>query len=297
MRLEEAVGIDLRPAFLLVDPVGVVIRHDDHDQVRALRRQVHVAGFDQALLDVLKAVASVKRALMSSFANSRRARCSPRAPCRSVRRRRLTTRSSSRRAANMSITVMPGFTPANAMTSAGLSRASRSRSASVRSGFATADSMASSAASGGNDGQRQGEQGAEQQCFHGVLLGRALCERRRADAELHPSRRLLILANTSPFPGGSHAHDFHDSSRSTLLLAASRYHFRGGRRLDALRRHAAHADARAAVSGRPGARPVQRRRAHWSKKPMGSRLTRRNRPTNASSRRCVRRPSRHTATR
>src|SRR5512139_434177 len=75
---------------------------------------------------------------------------------------------------------MPGFTPAKASTSAGLSRASRSRSSAVRSGLAMALSMAGSAASAGADqaGTRMASSELSSILFMGVSLARIMRIRR-----------------------------------------------------------------------------------------------------------------------
>src|SRR6185503_10709575 len=78
----------------------------------------------------------------------------------------------------MSATTMPGFTPANAMTSAGLSRGSRSRSAAVRSGLATDFSIGVGSAA--NTGSEISSRQLRSDVFMGFLLCRRLCEQRVA---------------------------------------------------------------------------------------------------------------------
>src|SRR6188768_1803853 len=73
----------------------------------------------------------------------------------------------------MSMTVMPGLTPANARTSAGFSRTSRSRSLSVRAGSAMAASIGVAAMV--NVGAARVRRAAISTVFMGFSLG-ALCE-------------------------------------------------------------------------------------------------------------------------
>ena len=180
----------------------------------------------------------------------------------------------------MSTTVMPGFTPAKARTSAGLSRASRSRSAAVRSGFAI----------GGFDGVGVGgerraaaraSRAAEQAVFSWGSPWRALCESRRATQEPHPSRRVLILANRRQFSGRLPCAIPSDSSRLTLLLATACTAFGAGGGRHALERRC-RTCRRAPERRRSRRAPATTPACARSRRPTSSALMRRVRPTNAS---------------
>ena len=60
--VEDAAGIDLRPAVRFVDPVEVVVTHEDHDQVELPGAEVEIAGLDDALADLLES--PVREALL-----------------------------------------------------------------------------------------------------------------------------------------------------------------------------------------------------------------------------------------
>src|SRR5689334_17330744 len=102
----------------------------------------------------------------------------------------------------MSATTMPGFTPAKAMTSAGLSRASRSRSSAVRSGLAMDFSMAGSAARTLDD--RVGRDRTSRQLSSRFLMANSLATR-----AAHYAQREGV-AGTTPIASGTHSGDsFH----------------------------------------------------------------------------------------